>query len=78
MENTFVCVLGPWPWPREGLPLALASKFFCVLGLGLELWSSNLPLIAVEGGLLKAHSHRRQGGWVGSRVMTTEKKISLL
>ena len=30
-----------WPWPREGLSLerlflALASDFFCVLGLGLE------------------------------------------
>ena len=35
-ENTCVCVLGPWPWPREGLSLALASKFFCILGLGLE------------------------------------------
>ena len=33
-ENTCVCVLGPWPWPREGL--SLASKFFCVLVLGLE------------------------------------------
>ena len=33
LENTCVCVLGPWPWPREGLSLALASKFFCVLGL---------------------------------------------
>ena len=34
LENTCVCVLGPWP--REGL--SLASKFFCVLshGLGLE------------------------------------------
>ena len=30
-ENTRVCVLGFWPWPREGL--SLASKFFCVLGL---------------------------------------------
>ena len=30
LENTYVCVLGPWP--REGLSLAL--KFFC--GLGLE------------------------------------------
>ena len=29
---TCICVLGPWP--REGL--SLASKFFCVLGLGLE------------------------------------------
>ena len=37
MENTCVCVLGPWLWPREGLSLALASKFFCVLGLGLGL-----------------------------------------
>ena len=36
LENTCICVLGPWPWPREGLPLALASKFFCVLSLGLE------------------------------------------
>ena len=27
-ENTCVCVLRPWPWPREGLSLALASKFF--------------------------------------------------
>ena len=35
-ENTCACVLRPWPWPREGLSLALASKFFCVLGLGLE------------------------------------------
>ena len=26
--------LCPWPWPREGL--SLASKFFCVLGIGLE------------------------------------------
>ena len=34
LENTCVCVVGPWPWPREGLSLAL--KFFCVLGLGLE------------------------------------------
>ena len=33
LENTCVCVLSPWPWPREGLSLALASKFFCVLGL---------------------------------------------
>ena len=32
LENTCACVLGPWP--REGLSLALASKFFCVLGLG--------------------------------------------
>ena len=38
-----LCVLGPWPWPRaflslssERLSLALASDFFCVLGLGLE------------------------------------------
>ena len=31
-----MCVLGPWLWPQEGLSLALASKFFCVLGLGLE------------------------------------------
>ena len=22
MRNTCVCVLGPWPWPREGLSLA--------------------------------------------------------
>ena len=29
-------MLGSWPWPREGLFLALASKFFCVLGLGLD------------------------------------------
>ena len=35
-ENTCVYVLGPWPWPREGLSFALASKFFCVHGLGLE------------------------------------------
>ena len=28
--------LCPCPWPREGL--SLASKFFCVLGLGLEPW----------------------------------------
>ena len=34
LENTYACVLGPWPWPREGL--SWASKFFCVLGLGLE------------------------------------------
>ena len=34
LENTCACVFGPWPWPREGL--SLASKFFCVLGLGLE------------------------------------------
>ena len=34
VANTCVCVLGPWPWPREGL--SLASKFFYVLGLGLE------------------------------------------
>ena len=27
-ENTRICVLGPWPWPREGLSSALASKFF--------------------------------------------------
>ena len=27
--------LCPWPWPRKGL--SLASKFFCVLGLGLGL-----------------------------------------
>ena len=41
-----LCVLGPWPcpWPREclsserlSLALALASDFFCVLGLGLGL-----------------------------------------
>ena len=43
-----LCVLGPWPWPRAFLSLAsrvsvlgkavlaLASDFFCVLGLGLE------------------------------------------
>ena len=31
-----VCVLGSWPRPQEGLSLALASKFFCVLGLALE------------------------------------------
>ena len=36
LESTCVCVLGPWFWPREGLSLALASKFFCVLDLGLE------------------------------------------
>ena len=35
------CVLGVWPWPRDGLSsvglsLALASDFFCVLGLILE------------------------------------------
>ena len=34
LENTCACVLGPWPSPREGL--ALASKFFRVVGLGLE------------------------------------------
>ena len=34
MENTCVCVFGPKPCPREGL--SLASKFFCVFGLGLE------------------------------------------
>ena len=33
-ENTYVCVLGPWPWPRKGL--SLAPKFFCVLVFGLE------------------------------------------
>ena len=33
-ESTWVCILGPWHWPREGrLSLVLASKFFCVLGL---------------------------------------------
>ena len=41
LENNCGCVLGPWPWPREclsseRLSLALASDFFCVLGLGLE------------------------------------------
>ena len=41
LESTCACVLGPWPWPREclsseKLSLALASVFFCVLGLGLE------------------------------------------
>ena len=38
MENTCACVFGPWPWPRAflSLSLALASDFFCVLGLGLE------------------------------------------
>ena len=40
-ENACACVLGSWPWPREGLSserlsLALASGFFCVLGLGPE------------------------------------------
>ena len=47
LENTCGCVLGlglqhSCPWPREGLSskslsLALASDFFCVLGLGLGL-----------------------------------------
>ena len=32
-ENTCACVLGPWPWPRKGLSLALTSEFVCVLGL---------------------------------------------
>ena len=32
LQNTCACVLGPWPWPREGL--SLASKFFCVRNLG--------------------------------------------
>ena len=48
LESTCACVLGPWPWPRAflflasrvsvlgRLSLALASDFFCVLGLGLE------------------------------------------
>ena len=44
LENTCACVLGlehSCPWPREvlsskRLSLALASDFFCVLGLGLE------------------------------------------
>ena len=34
-----LCVLGPWPrecLSSERLSLALASEFFCVLGLGLE------------------------------------------
>ena len=43
LESTCACVLGlehSCPWPREGLSserlsLALASDFFCVLGLGL-------------------------------------------
>ena len=50
MENTCGCVLSSWTWPRaflslaseglslERLSLALASGFFCVLGLGLEPW----------------------------------------
>ena len=45
LENTCTCVLGPWPWPRAFLPLALRVSvlgkavlglglgFFCVLGL---------------------------------------------
>ena len=46
LESTCACVLGlgpahscPWPWEclsSERLSLALASDFFCVLGLGLE------------------------------------------
>ena len=29
-EHLLLC---PWPWPQEGLFLALALEFFCVLGL---------------------------------------------
>ena len=40
LENTCVCVLGPWP--REGLSLAL--KFFVFLALASSLVSSTPPL----------------------------------
>ena len=39
LESTCACDLGPWPrecLSSERLSLALASDFFCVLGLGLE------------------------------------------
>ena len=52
-ENTCVCVLGSWP--REGL--SLASKFFCVLGLGLEpcvLDSTSGKYVVTAGALLKS------------------------
>ena len=58
LENTCACVLGlglehSCPWPRdclssERLSLALASDFFCVLGLGLEPCVLDSPLIIDE------------------------------
>ena len=51
LENTSVCVLGPWPRAF----LSLASDFFCVLGLGRKLVSSTPPLsIATYGTLLRS------------------------
>ena len=44
MENTCACVLSPWPWPQEGLFLALALKFFVSLALASSLVSSTSPL----------------------------------
>ena len=54
MESTCGCVLGSWPWAflslalrgsvLEKVVLGLGLGFFCVLGLGLEPWSSTPPL----------------------------------
>ena len=39
MENTYACVLGPWPWPRAFLSLASRVSVLgkAVLGLGFFL-----------------------------------------
>ena len=41
LENTCVCVLGPWPWPRNFF-VTLASRG-SVLGLGLEIFLCPRP-----------------------------------
>ena len=51
LKNTSGCVLGPWPWPREGLSseklsLPLASDFFVFLTSSLV--SSTPPLVFSE------------------------------
>ena len=64
LESTCACVLGPWPrecLSSKRLSLALASDFFCVLGLGLESCvldstSAYLPIIALRPGTLRSFS----------------------
>ena len=51
LENAGVCVLGPWPWPREGLfseRLSLALDFFVSLALASSLVSSTPSLLKMD------------------------------
>ena len=73
LESTCACVLGPWPWPREGLSserlsLALASDFFCVLGLGLE------PCVLDS----TSAKQTAQRGYVTSGILNSEISVLVL